>query len=81
MSVGNSPETYYTLCERDGTRTTLSHVTSVRDLGVWMTPQMGFSPQCQNAAAKATQALGVIKRTFKHLNKESFPLAYKSTAG
>jgi len=64
--------------EMDGTRTTLSHVTSARDLVVWVTPQMDFSMQCQKAAAKATQALGVSKRTFKHLNKESFLLAYKS---
>jgi len=39
---------------------------------------MDFFLQCQKAAAKATQALGVIKRTYKHLNKESFLLAYKS---
>ena len=39
MQVGNSPDT---LCEKDGTRTVISHVTSARDLGVWVAPQIIF---------------------------------------
>jgi len=39
---------------------------------------MNFSLQYQKASAKATQALRIIKRTFKNVNKESFLQAYKS---
>ena len=34
--------------------------------------------QCDKASAKAMQSLGLIKRTFTHLTKESFLILYKT---
>ena len=47
-------------------------------LGVWITSKPDFSLQCDKASAKAMQSLGLIKRTFTNLTKESFLILYKT---
>ena len=47
-------------------------------MGVWITPKPDFTMQCDKASAKAMQSLGLIKRTFTHLTKESFLILYKT---
>ena len=42
------------------------------NLGVWMDSALKFSMQCSKAANKAMQALGQIKRTFKHITPVFF---------
>ena len=56
----------------------LSVVSSEKDLGVWITSKFNFTMYCDKASAKAMQSLGLIKRTFTHLTKESFLILYKS---
>ena len=49
-----------------------------KDLGVWITSKSDFTMHCGKASAKAMQSLGLIKRTFTHLTKESFLILYKT---
>ena len=49
-----------------------------KDLGVWITSKPDFSLQCDKVSAKAMQSLGLIKRTFTNLTKESFLILYKT---
>ena len=43
-----------------------------RSIDVWCTNSMKLSLQVQKAVAKAMQTLGVMKRSFKHLSRDSF---------
>ena len=52
--------------------------TEEKDLGVTFDSDLKFSTHIQNIAAKANSRVGIIKRTFCTLNKENFPLLYKS---
>ena len=48
-------------------------------LGIWCTSEMKPSLQVQKAVAKAMQTLGMIKRSFKYLSKDSFLFFYSQT--
>ena len=54
----------------------LNVVSSEKDLGVWITCISLTS--CEKASAKAMQSLGLIKKTFTNLTKESFQILYKT---
>ena len=54
------------------------YVPSEKDLGVWITSKPDFSLQCDKAFAKAMQSLGLIKRPFTNLTKETFLILYKT---
>lgn len=58
--------------------TELKRVTEEKDLGVHITNDAKPSLQCIEAAKKATQALGFVKRTFSHFDCQSFSTLYKT---
>ena len=49
-----------------------------KDLGVTFDPLLKFDRHVQNIIAKANQMIGVIKRTFTFLDKDSFLKLYKA---
>ena len=49
-----------------------------KDLGICITDDCKPSTQCRKAAAKAMSSLRIIKRTFQHIDKESFAILYKA---
>jgi hypothetical protein len=51
---------------------------SQRDLGVIISDDLKSTAQCQKAANKAQQMIGLIRRTFRSLDKESFLCLYRS---
>ena len=55
----------------------LSKCSEEKDLGIWYTSDLKPSTQCCKAVAKAMQALGLIKRSFKFISNESLPVLYK----
>ena len=59
-------------------QTSLVQVSQVKDLGVWLTNSLTPTLQCQKAANKAMQVMGMVRRSFKYLTKEFFLLLYKS---
>ena len=61
----------------EGYNSKLNVVPSEKDIGVWITSKPDFTLQCEKASAKAMQSLGLIKRTFTNLTKESFQILYK----
>ena len=56
----------------------LENVAEERDLGVLMSNNLSFSKHIAQCAAKANNILGMIKKTFSYLDKESFLVLYKS---
>ena len=49
-----------------------------KDLGVIISDNLQPSVQCAKAANRAMSAFGIVKKCFKHLDQESFPILYKS---
>lgn len=56
----------------------ISTVTEEKDLGVVFSDNLSFSKYICNSAAKANRILGLIKRSFNYITKESFLVLYKS---
>ena len=69
----NNPKQTYTLGN-----TELEKVTTEKDLGVHITDDAKPSQQCIEAAKKASQALGFVKRTFSYYDRHSFSVLYKT---
>ena len=69
----NNPKHTYLLGNTD-----LEKVTNEKDLGVYITDDAKPSSQCVEAAKKASQALGFIKRTFTYYDRRSFAILYKT---
>ncbi|XP_071954277.1 uncharacterized protein [Antedon mediterranea] len=57
---------------------TLLAVNEEKDLGVIFTSDCKPSRQCAAAAARATNSMRTVKRTFKNIDKESFQVMYKA---
>ena len=55
----------------------ITEVEEEKDLGVWCTKDLKPSLQCQKAAAKAMQVLGLLKRSFKHFSIDLLTFLYK----
>ena len=49
-----------------------------KDLGVIFNMSLNFDTHIQNSINKANKMIGLIKRTFKFINKESFCMLYKA---
>ena len=49
-----------------------------KDLGVILTSSGKPSMQCSKAAAKAMSSLGIIRRSFKYIDNNSFSILYKA---
>ena len=47
-------------------------------MGVWVTTDLKSSTQCQKASKKAMQALGMVRRPFKRITKDSFVTLYRA---
>jgi hypothetical protein len=56
----------------------LNSVCEEKDLGVLITNKLSFSKHIAKAAAKANSVLGMIRRAFTYIDKESFLVLYKS---
>ena len=52
--------------------------TEEKDLGIWFKNNLKFDEHCNYVVNRSNKLLGLIKRTFKALEKESFLILYKS---
>ena len=77
MHLGHrAPASYY--LQEGPVRKLIQTVTEERDLGVHVKSDLKPSLHCGRAAAKASSTLGLIRRHFKHIDKESFLILYKA---
>ena len=73
LHLGTSSLVSYYLSNPDKLSKSLMYrVTEEKDLGVWCTSDMKTSLQVQKAVDKAMQTLGMSKRSFKFLSRDSF---------
>jgi ribonuclease P/MRP protein subunit RPP40 len=77
MHIGHDLNIEY--CLRNGQDTkSLSSTKEERDLGINITNDLKWVSQCSKAANKAMSTLGIIKRNFKYLDRESFIILYNT---
>jgi len=76
MHDGHTMDSRYHLVQ-NSQNVKLKSVTEEKDLGVLITNNMKVSSQCVQAACKDSKVLGMIKRQFQILDKNSFMILYK----
>ena len=52
-------------------KTCLAQVSQVKDLGVWLINTLSPTLQCQKAANKAMQVMGIIRRSLLNISLKS----------
>ena len=75
--IGHDWKFLYTI-KQDGKSYRLSETVEERDLGVLVQSDLGVTSQCTEAAKKAMKILGILRRQFKNMDKETFLILYKS---
>ena len=74
MQVGSPPPRIYTMASESGARVDFDSTKERKDVGVWVTSDMKPSLQFQKATTKIVEALGMMRRPCKYLNRESLTL-------
>lgn len=70
------PHTYY--MERDQKPAALETTSVEKDLGVNVDSDLNFEEHVETQTSKATKLLGMIRRTFTHIDDVTLPLLYKA---
>ena len=80
MHIGyrNDRHTYTMLDAQTGERTEIEQVDEEKDLGVYFQSDLKFTKQINCCVNKANRMIGIIKRNFSSLDKETFLILYKS---
>ena len=79
MTVGRAKSTSnYTMTLYEGSVISLERSTLEKDLGILIDCQLNFTEHMFAASKKANGIMGVIRRTFTHLDLKCFGLLYKS---
>ena len=68
----------YKLKDKDGNSQALSKDTKEKDLGIWFQNYLKFDDHINHIVNRANRIVGLIKLTFKSLDKDSFLIPYKS---
>jgi len=73
-----SPVVYSFAIEIDGVHRILDRGTKMKDLGVQIDEKLKFGVHIHEKVNKAYSTLGLIKRNFKYMDKETFVNLYKA---
>ena len=77
LLASNFRPTNYTMTDGSVIQACLTQVSQVKDLGLWLANSLTPILQCQKATNKAIQVIGMIRRFFQYLTKQSFLPLYK----
>jgi len=72
------PEFQYQMTSPEGQLITLQETTVEKDLGVNIDNKLSFRKHIDTTVKKANQITGLIRRTFTFLDRETFPLLFRS---
>lgn len=79
VSYGNARhENQYTLLDHNENRHNLTRDDSEKDLGIHFTRTLNFEDHINHTVNKVNKITGLIKRTFKYMDKNLFLTLYKS---
>ena len=68
----------YTMNKYEGGSVTLEAITNEKDIGVTMDKRLQFEEHIHIQIKKANMMMGIIRRSFAHLDMETFCLLYKA---
>ena len=78
MRIGNSAPFSYSMLEiSTSSPLEIAEVEEMKDFGVWCTNDLKPSLQCQKAAGKAVQILGLLRRSFQLFSVFKLSFLYK----
>ena len=79
MHMGiHNPEVDYIMTTDEGEQHTLATTSEEKDLGIIVDNKLSFNSQVNAAVQKANKILGLLRRTFSHIDKDIFSQLYKS---
>ena len=79
MRIGvKHPKYNYTMTAEDGTIVQLEETVMEKDLGVVVDNKLTFSQHINSTVVKANQVVGMIRRSFKYMDKEIFVQLFTS---
>ena len=74
-----SPRNFYLVFDKDNKcLSSIKDISEQPDLGIQMDESLKLEKQTSNVGKKANGVLASTRRTFKYINKDSFPILYKS---
>ena len=77
MHLGHSNKKFTYNMRHNQTKVDLEETQCEKDLGVNVDPSLKFSKHCEKAVNKANQLLGLIRRSFDYIDKESMTYLFK----
>ena len=78
MHIGNHPsETNYTMRQSDNTILDIRDEMTERDLGIAIDNHLNFKLHISQTVSQANRLLGMTRRSFEHLDQETFLYLYK----
>jgi hypothetical protein len=79
MSIGRGSKSHeYSLPTVGNGRTTLTHTTSEKDLGILFDDALSFREDMTTRINKASSIMGVIRRSYSYLDESSFKSLFKA---
>ena len=78
MHIGKETEEFQYTMKTDGNSVNLEYVKEEKDLGVVIDNSLSFEQHCDAAINKANRILGVIRRSFKYLDRDVMLTLYKT---
>jgi len=73
LAMGKSnPYNQYEMSTCDGSVVKLGQLNSDKDLGIIIDPALTFSQHINSQVGKANRILGIIRRSYQHIDKISF---------
>lgn len=79
LRVGkNHPDFTYTMNNIDGEQIELETTATEKDLGIHIDDKLNFNEHIAKSTARANKQMGLIRRTFKYIDKEIFTNLFKS---
>lgn len=78
LHVGKqNPKHDYKMLKDDGTYDTVNKCKNEKDIGVVFDELLSFDTHIQETINKANKRIGIIRRTFTHIDRDIFNLVYK----
>lgn len=77
LHLGTKNKLYEYKMNEGGIEVILETTKCEKDLGVFIEPDLNFSQQCTKAANKATQLVGMIRRSFDFMDKDMLRTLFK----
>ena len=72
------PDYIFHMTDKDGNNIPLKETLVEKDLGVHVDNNLNFQHHIHKAVSKANQTLGLLRRTFRYMDKDTFTALYKS---